>query len=246
MKRVKKMILVALVFVLVGVGVLSYPAVSDIAYSFNAQKVIDAYRQSIAQKYEQEREGAGTDMPGNQGSEGTLEWLYQEMVAYNENLYVTGQQDLVDPFSYQQIDFDLTQFGFDENMIGYLTIPAIDVNLPVYLGANTDNLAKGAVHLTQTSLPVGGENTNSVIAAHRGFVSAKMFRDIHKLQLDDTVTFSNFRETLSYTVDEIKIISPTDINEVLIQPGRDLLTLITCNPYGHNYERYVVYAERVA
>lgn len=71
-----------------------------------------------------------------------------------------------------------------------------------------------------------------------------MFRDIHKLQVDDTVTFSNFRETLTYTVDEIKIISPTDINEVLIQPGRDLLTLITCNPIGDNYERYVVYCER--
>lgn len=174
MKRVRKIVFLALIFVLIGVGILSYPAVSDISYSVNAQKIIDEYRQSIADKYAQEREGLeGVAGTGEPNGEGTLEWLYQEMMAYNENLYATGQQDLVDPFSYQQIDFDLTQFGFDENMIGYLTIPDISVNLPVYLGANTDNLAKGAVHLTQTSLPVGGENTNSVIAAHRGFVSAK-------------------------------------------------------------------------
>ena len=121
----------------------------------------------------------------------------------------------------------------------------MEVELPILLGANTENMKEGAVHLTETSYPVGGENTNCVLAAHRGSSRAAMFRDIEILEIGDEIIIRNFRETLTYRVAELRVISPTDVQELLIQPGRDLVTLITCHPYRHNDQRYVVYCERV-
>jgi sortase A len=118
------------------------------------------------------------------------------------------------------------------------------MELPVYLGANDANMSKGAVHLTQTSYPIGGENTNSVIAAHRG-THLMMFLNIHRMVVGDEVIVTNFREPLTYRVVEIKIIDPSETDEILIQKDRDLVTLVTCNPINGNYQRYVVYCERV-
>lgn len=119
------------------------------------------------------------------------------------------------------------------------------VELPILLGANDENLEKGAAHLTETSYPIGGQNTNCVLAAHRGYNRAAMFRDIEKLEIGDEIHILNFRETLTYRVAELRVISPTDVEELLIQEGRDLVTLVTCHPYRYNYQRYVVYCERV-
>ena len=120
----------------------------------------------------------------------------------------------------------------------------MEIELPILLGANTENMKQGAVHLIETSYPIGGENTNCVLAAHRGYSRAAMFRDIEKLELGDEIYIRNFRETLVYRVVQLQVISPTDVGQLLIQDGRDLVTLITCHPYGHNYQRYVVYCER--
>lgn len=130
-------------------------------------------------------------------------------------------------------------------MAGSVEIPRMGVELPLYLGANEENMRLGAAHLSQTSLPIGGENTNCVIAAHRGYAMAAMFRDIEAMQEGDEVIVTNLWETLTYQVVETKVILPSDTEEVLIREGRDLVTLITCHPYGHNYQRYVVYCERV-
>ena len=118
--------------------------------------------------------------------------------------------------------------------------------MPIYLGATYDHMAKGAAHLSQTSLPIGGENTNCVIAGHRGWQGAPYFLYLDKIIVGDEVTITNLWETLNYTVCEIRVIEPNDIDAVLIQPGRDMLTLVTCHPYasGGRY-RLVVYAERV-
>ena len=103
---------------------------------------------------------------------------------------------------------------------------------------------KGAGHLSETSIPIGGNNTNSVIAAHRGMKSHPMFRDIENLSIGDEVKITNMWDELIYKVVETKVINPDEISEVLIQEGRDLITLITCHPYTKNYQRYVVYCER--
>ena len=169
--------------------------------------------------------------------------LYQFLMAENKRLYEAGQKDLKDAFSYEVAGIDLSQFGIEDNVIGYIHLPSINMELPIYLGANKANMRKGAVHLTQTSYPIGGENTNCVIAAHRGS-SLVMFRNIHKINAGDSIFITNFKEILTYRVVELKIISPNDIEKILIQTGRDLVTLVSCNPLGANYERYLVYCER--
>lgn len=112
------------------------------------------------------------------------------MAAYNQDIYENKQKDLTDPFSYESASFDLTTYGLSDNIIGYLSIPVMDVEIPVYLGANDKNLAKGAVHLGQTSMPIGGSNTNVVLAAHRGYQGIPMFRDVEKLKAGDFVTIT--------------------------------------------------------
>lgn len=224
---------IAVIFLLAGAAMLLYPRIQQYRYDNTAGDVVEAFSQRI------EDTGKKNDNAGD--------WtqLKEWMVQYNEALYAQKQKDLKDAFSYQEIDFNLKQAGFEEEMIGYITIPRMEVELPIYLGANTENLSKGAAQLTQTSLPVGGVNTNAVLAAHRGFKGAAMFRDIEKLESGDLVMLTNFQETLYYQAVEMKVIAPSDIKEVLIQEGRDMLTLITCHPYRNNYQRYVVYCERI-
>ena len=172
--------------------------------------------------------------------------LFAAMQEYNREIYATGQSGLRDAWAYQQPSFSLTDYGVESNTIGVINIPAMNVELPIYLGATSENMAKGAVHLSQTSLPIGGENTNCVIAAHRGWYGAPYFRYIDILKIGDEVKITNLWETLTYKVSEVKIIDPDDIDEILIQPGRELLTLVTCHPYASGgLYRYVVYCERV-
>ena len=117
--------------------------------------------------------------------------------------------------------------------------------MPVYFGASDSHLAAGAAVLGNTSAPIGGMSTNCVIAGHRGWYGTDYFRHIDRLQVDDTVTITNLWETLTYTVVGIQIIQPHEVNRIKIQPGRDLLTLITCHPYASGgRQRLVVYCER--
>lgn len=179
-----------------------------------------------------------------QVSQSGLDELYRELQAYNEQIYLEGQSDLQDPFDYESPSFDLTQYGFSQNIIGTLWVPRMDIELSIYLGANSETMAKGAGLLGQTSMPLGGENTNVVLAAHRGWKGIPMFRNIQSLQLGDKIQITTPWETLVYRVCELKIILPGDSDEILIQDGRDLVTLLTCHPYTKNYQRYLVVAER--
>lgn len=214
----------ALMF-LTGVCVLIYPYITDWCYKEEVQNQKEAFEKWNA--------------------EHSFEELYQELKQCNEELYIEKQKDLADPWSYEQQGIDLTKYGLADNIIGFLMIPKMKIELPILLGANQANMAKGAVHLTETSYPVGGENTNSVIAAHRGYSQTAMFREIEKLDPGDEIIIQNFRETLVYKVTELRVILPTDVDQLLIQKGRDMITLLTCHPYRHNYQRYVVFCERV-
>ena len=170
--------------------------------------------------------------------------LYAAMQDYNAEIYAGGQSGLTDPFAYEEAPLDLAAYGYDDDVLAVLWIPRLNLELPVYLGASRENLAKGAALLGQTSMPLGGENTNTVIAAHRGYYGAEMLRNVQQIQIGDKITMTTPWDTLVYRVCELKIIQPDDINAVLIQPGRDLLTLTTCHPYTQNTQRYLVIAER--
>ena len=162
----------------------------------------------------------------------------------NKQLYENEQKDLIDPFSYEQPSIDLSKYGIQDNIIGYIQIPKMNIELPILLGANSANMKKGATHLTQTSYPIGGLNTNSVIAAHRGYSKAELFRHIEKLEQGDRIYIQNFKEQIVYEVFKIKLVEPDDISELRISEGEDIITLITCHPYRVNTHRYIVKARR--
>ena len=171
--------------------------------------------------------------------------LYEAMAEYNDRIYAEEQKGLSDPWAYEAAGIDLPAYGFEDGVAAVLSIPAIELEMPVYLGASYDNMAAGAAVLGQTSLPIGGDNTNCVIAGHRGWNGAAYFLNIDKLQEGDEIQLINLWETMNYTVTEIRIIEPTYIKQVLIQEDRELLTLMSCHPYasGGKY-RYLVFCER--
>ena len=172
--------------------------------------------------------------------------LWADMVRYNETIYTQGQAGLSCQYDYQKPSFRLSDYGLGDEVFGVISIPAMELEMPIFLGATEQHMADGAAHLGQTSLPIGGENTNCVIAGHRGYNGASYFRYIDKLKVGDLVSVTNLWEELTYRVREIKIIDPHDVTEILIQPERELLTLLTCHPYASGgRQRYVVYCERV-
>ena len=173
------------------------------------------------------------------------EELLNDMRQYNDVLFVCRQRDLDSKNAYEQSQFHLTDYGLPSEIFGVITIPKMKLEMPLYLGASDANMANGAAVLSQTSIPIGGICTNAVIAGHRGWNGYKYFMDIELLQPGDEVTITNLWETLTYEVVEIKIVSPDDVDAILIQPGRDMITLLTCHPpnTGGRY-RYLVYCER--
>ena len=189
-----------------------------------------------------------TDKPDSeqeQEEDKPYEDLYNSMKDYNEFIFKAGQNALTSRTSYQLQIFDLTQYGLTDQTFGVIYIPKMDVELPLYLGASDENMANGAAVLSQTSVPIGGDNTNAVIAGQRGWNGYKYFQDIELLNKDDEVYITTIWETLVYKVSEIRVVTPDDIGSIHIQPGRDLVTLMTCHPYasGGKY-RYLVFCER--
>lgn len=171
---------------------------------------------------------------------------YDEILAkaYDYNLKISK---LYAPFqNYDQIEgyediLDITGTG----IIGYISIPTIKVELAIYHGTSEGVLNIAAGHLEGSSLPVGGENTHAVISAHRGLPSAKLFSDLDKLCVGDTFTITVLNEILTYEVEEILIVQPTEIDKLAIIPNQDYVTLMTCTPYGINTHRLLIRSHRI-
>ena len=220
-----KIILIAIIL-LTSAALMAYPYVTNRCYERKTEKQKVLFlQQNGKQKSKKEK-------------------LYEELERRNRELYENEQDRLTKEEAYQEATINLKVYGLKNQIISYISIPEIKVNLPVYLGASESNMKKGAVHLTETSYPIGGDNTNCVIAAHRGYSKAAMFREIEKLEIGDKVFLENFREKLEYEVVQLRVVAPDDISQILIQEGKDMLTLITCHPYRKNSQRYVVFCER--
>lgn len=216
-----------IVLLFLGMGIFWYPEVSEVQFS---RKTVQ-FMKDFEKKH-----------PDTETEKDTL---YQEIDSYNQSLYQTGQTAFADPWVVTEIPGISGLEAYREMPFGYIHIPAMHTALPVYLGASMAHMAKGAAVLGETSVPVGGENTNSVIAAHRGYRGKAFFRDIEKLQAGDRVEIRNPWKTLLYTVESIRCIAPCDSEAVKIRKGQDMLTLLTCHPYrGHGKWRYVVYCVR--
>lgn len=234
-------ILLTILFLL-GLVVFSYPYAHEL--------LVKREMKSSVQIFGEQKETQSTSVVNSDSTQSSEQRIYPElwedMTAYNEAIFAKGQSGLSSKLDYQQPSFRLSDYGLKEEAFGVIDIPAMELSMPIYLGASKEHMADGAAHLSQTSLPIGGENTNCVIAGHRGYNGASYFRYIDKLKTGDTVTITNLWEQLTYRVAEIKVIYPYEVDEILIQPGRELLTLLTCHPYASGgKQRYLVICERV-
>lgn len=230
--------IIAVILLIVGIGFFAYPIALRVVFNMQANQAIDQFEQLKTDELQTDNTAP------NDGGFPYAE-LRKAMFDYNEKLYLSGQSGLIDQLSYEKPDFLLSDYGINSDILGYITIPAIDVKLPIYNGASEENMAKGATYLANTSLPVGGSNTNCVIAAHTRYKGIHMFKRITELKSGDEIYITNLWETLVYKVVEAKIIDPIDSQNIYIKTGRSLVTLSTCHPYPKNYQRYLVYAELV-
>ena len=171
--------------------------------------------------------------------------LYVDSVAYNENLKKHQAELLVSERSYQKPSLDLSSYGIDSGVYGYVSAPSIGMELPVYLGGNDDNMALGAAHMTYTSLPIGGKSTNCVLSGHSGYIGRIFFDYIPNLNIGDEIIVENYWNTLSYRVIDKQINKSYESAACYITEGKDLLTLITCVSNGRGgFDRFYIIAER--
>ena len=220
-----------------------YPRVTDMLYRQDIDNKVKKFEESINNNIDKNNDTNIVDVANNKVYY-NYDALYRLLVSRNEELYQSKQINFVSRKSYEYDDINLSSYGLVDGIIGFITIPSINITLPIYLGANNSNMRLGAVHLTGTSYPIGGNNTNSVIAAHRGFYKTGMFRHIDKIKIGDKLYIKNFREVLTYKAVDIDIIDSKDINKLTIIDNKDMITIISCHPYPFNYQRYVVYFER--
>ena len=168
------------------------------------------------------------------------------MKAYYEAIFREGQEGLSDPAAYETPSFHLGDYGLESEVFGVLSIPRLELRMPIYLGATEENMANGAAVMGQTSLPIGGTNTNCVLAGHRGWNGAAYFLYVDRLIPGDIVTVTNPWETMNYKVSDIKVFDPNDVEAIHIQANRELLTLLTCHPPASGgKQRYLVFCERI-
>ena len=219
-------ILLVAVF-MIGIGLIGYPSFSDYWNSFHQSRAIMNYTETVA-NMDQEKFDA----------------LIQEAEEYNAKLARTGINWTMSEEQQKQYDSLLNIDGTGD--MGYINIPKINVELPIYHGTSDSVLQTSIGHLEETSLPVGGESTHTVLSGHRGLPSAKLFTDLDKLTEGDTFTLNILNQTLTYEVDQIRIVEPTDLSDLQIVEGQDLCTLVTCTPYGINTHRLLVRGHRIA
>ena len=224
MRKHKTVIFLTIGF-LVGICILLYPTLSDYWNSKTQSRAVTNY-ESVLENLDED----------------VYKSIFENAYAYNKALYETNYP-LMD---YKKVPGYYEALSITENdMIGYLKIDRIGIELPIYHGTSDDVLNKGVGHLEGSSLPVGGENTHCVMSAHRGLPSSKLFTDLDRMEIGDTFQIVVLDQVLTYQVDFVKIIEPTDVSDLQIIEGGDYCTLFTCTPYGINTHRLLVRGIRI-
>ena len=211
---------------LTGVSLLLYPTVSDYWNSFHQSQAIASYVEAVA-------EIDNTD----------YEKMWQEAVAYNEKLKENSGRWT--PTDEELEEYERLLNVSDTGIMGYIEIPKIKVSLPIYHGTDEAILQIAIGHIPGSSLPVGGKGTHCVVSGHRGLPSAKLFTDLDQLEEGDLFMMRILDETLTYEVDQVRIVEPEELSDLEIDEDKDLCTLVTCTPYGINSHRLLVRGHRV-
>ena len=220
MKKKLSTIILFAVF-LVGLGLLLYPTVSDWWNSFHQTYAIANYAEVAAGLSEEESAR-----------------LLQQAQEYNESL-LSKPNPLVPSEEELAVYGDVLNVTSD-GIMGYIEIPKIKCNLPIHHGVGEEVLQTAIGHIPGTSLPIGGPSTHCVVSGHRGLPSAKLFTDLDQMVPGDIFMVQTLNETLTYEVDQIRIVEPQEVNDLTIIPGGDYMTLVTCTPYGINSHRLLV------
>lgn len=211
---------------LLGVGLLLYPTVSDWWNQKHSSKMISNYAEQV-----------------NTLQSADVSDYFQKAASYNERLYLKESRFSLTEDEIKEYRRLLNPQG--DGMMGYVEVPKIRCKLPIYHGTEEESLVNGTGHLEWSSLPVGGENTHCVISGHRGVPSARLFTDIDQLLIGDVFYLHILGKTLSYQVDQIVTVLPEELDNLQIEAGLDLCTLVTCTPYGINTHRLLVRGYRI-
>lgn len=217
-----------LLLFIIGLSIFSYPFLSDYYYRVEFTNEIASFGQGIS-----ELEAA------------EIKERIELAQAYNN---VLNNKITNDPFDTEQLTAGIKEYARMlevREKIGFIEIPAIDVELPIFAGTSDEVLEKGLGHLEGTSLPIGGNSTHTVITGHSGLPKAKLFTDLHDLAIGHKFYIHNISEVLAYQVDYIETIEPTDFSKLMIEPGHDYVTLLTCTPIGINSHRLIVRGHRI-
>ncbi len=232
MRRVRDIL--PLLVIIAGLCILLYPTVSNFLVERNATRVVARYDATLEDMSQEEREQmladahayndalAASSGAGTPASEGGEPAQVGETLAYDDLLNLNG-----------------------DGMMGYIIIPKMNVELPIYHTVEERVLQVGVGHMESSSLPVGGESTHAALSGHRGLPSAKLFTDLDQMEVGDQFFIKVLGETLAYEVHEVETVLPTETESLAIQRGQDLVTLITCTPYGINSHRLLVHAHRI-
>ena len=218
--------LILLLILLIGAGLIAYPSFANWWNSFHQSRAVASYAETAANMNTEE-----------------YERIISKSQAYNRKLSRSGILWTLDEDEEKEYkeQLDIGTSG----IMGYIDIPKIDVMLPIYHGIDESILQVAVGHIPGTSLPVGGEGSHCVVSGHRGLPSARLFTDIDKLVGGDSFTITVLNKTLTYEVDQIRTVLPTDLSDLQIEKGKDYVTLVTCTPYGINTHRLLVRGHRI-
>lgn len=223
-KHLSTILLVAAL--LLGAGLMLYPTASNYWNSFHQSRAIASYAQSVSELSAVDYERIWLDaLDYNRALSGRtipFDMGEEELEAYNSQLNISG-----------------------DGIMGYIEIPKIEVMLPIYHGTSDLVLQVAVGHIDSSSLPVGGESSHCVLSGHRGLPSARLFTDLDRLNEGDIFQLQILKETLTYEVDQIRIVLPSEMSDLAITKGQDYCTLVTCTPYGINSHRLLVRGRRI-
>lgn len=230
MKRKKNRRLLKIILFCLGIGICSYPIISNVVSQIYLNNTIATYQKQV-----------------ESCDDSNLKEMLENAREYNrilfqskENVLDPSQANILNPESYYRI-LDL----FGNGIMGSIEIPKIGVNLPIYHGTSDEVLAVAVGHIEGTSLPIGGKNTRTVLSGHRGLPNSKLFTRLDELIIGDFFFIRVLNQTLAYEVLDIEVINPDDVDKLELIPDQDLVTLLTCTPYGLNTHRLIVTGARV-
>lgn len=228
-KENKLVIFLFIPMILLGLGLLLYPFISNRISVGHYQKVIQTYDKKVSEE---------TRDANNK--------LLMDAREYNRSLSFGEVVDVFQNPEVKNSDRYLSILNINDNgMMGYISIPKIDVRIPIYHGTTSDVLQKGVGHLDGSSFPVGGESTHAILSAHRGLPSSKLFTDLDQLKKGDIFYIYILDQVLAYQVDQVLVTEPSETDALRIVDGKDYITLVTCTPYAINTHRLLVRGERI-